>query len=206
MDVASAGAAVFGASWDLACRYVAILGTRGIECGLLGPREGERLWERHVLNSAALARIVPRDVNVVDVGSGAGLPGIPLAILRPDLRIVLLEPLLRRYTFLVEVVGELGLDDRVQVVRGRAEDLDQRFDVVVARAVAPLDRLIGWTKDLFAPDGCLLALKGSSARDEVDQARPRLRKLGLVAEVDEVTAGPGCAATTVIRVRRAAAA
>jgi len=196
------GAEVFGTSVDVVSRYVAILGTRGIECGLLGPREGERLWERHVLNSAVLATMVPQGVSVVDVGSGAGLPGIPLAILRPDLRIVLLEPLLRRYTFLVDVVGELGLADRVSVVRGRAEDLDDRFDVVVARAVAPLDRLVGWTKDLFGPDGCLLALKGGSAHDEVEQARPKLKKLGLVAEVHEASAAPGLEPTTVVRVSR----
>ena len=114
--------AVFPGAADLAARYVDLLATTGVEWGLIGPRETDRLWERHVFNSAALADLVPADVSVVDVGSGAGLPGIPLAIRRPDLRITLLEPLLRRATFLVQAVESLELTDRVEVVRARAED------------------------------------------------------------------------------------
>lgn len=148
-------------------RYVDILANRGIEWGLIGPREADRLWDRHVLNSAAMAELPAAGARVLDVGSGAGLPGIPLAIARPDLSVVLLEPLLRRYNFLVEAVAELELGDRVEVRRGRAEDLRESFEVVTARAVAPLGRLVGWTQQLFVPDGELLALKGSSAADEV---------------------------------------
>lgn len=159
------------------------------------------MWERHIFNSAAVARLPAQGARVVDVGSGAGLPGIPLAIARPDLSIVLLESLLRRASFLGEVVSELGLGDRVQVVRGRAEEFEERFDVVTARAVAPLDRLIGWTRHLFEPGGELLALKGSSASQEVRDARGLLRSAGLVAEVLDVQAAAGLEVTHVVRVR-----
>lgn len=139
---------------------------------------------------------------MVDIGSGAGLPGVPLALARVDLEVVLLEPLLRRYNFLTEVVAELGLPPRVSVLRGRAEDLDAHFDVVTARAVAPLERLIGWTKHLFLPGGQLLAMKGSSAPDEVAAANDLLRELRLVAEVLEVSAGADLESTNVVRVSR----
>ena len=111
---------LFGADVDTASAYAHLLASRGVEWGLIGPREVDRIWERHVLNSVAVSALVPEDATVVDVGSGAGLPGIPLAIARPDLRVTLLEPLQRRATFLVEVVDELGLGDRVRVIRGRA--------------------------------------------------------------------------------------
>src|SRR5919202_3232006 len=135
----NAAAEVFGDRLDQASRYVDILLNRGIEWGLVGPREGPRLWERHILNSAALSDLVPQGSSVADVGSGAGLPGIPLAILRPDLRVDLVEPLLRRVTFLTQAVDELGITDRVTVVRARAEDHRGAYDVVVARALAPLE-------------------------------------------------------------------
>ena len=183
-------------------RYIDILSGRGIDWGLLGPREAPRLFDRHVLNSVALADLIPRGVRVVDVGSGAGLPGIPLAIVRPDLEVTLLEPLLRRFTFLELAVDELGLGPRVDVVRGRAEDSPDSFDVVVARAVAPLRRLLGWTSDLFLPRGELLALKGSSAADEVDDARRELDRMGLRADVLRVRADQRAEPTTVVRVRR----
>ena len=118
--------AVFPGAADLATRYVELLATTGVEWGLVGPRETDRLWERHVFNSAALADLVPTDATVVDVGSGAGLPGIPLALRRPDLRVTLLEPLLRRATFLTQAVESLELTDRVEVVRARAEDHRRR--------------------------------------------------------------------------------
>src|SRR5829696_7297358 len=134
---------VFGDEFPLVNRYVDILATTGVEWGLIGPREAERLWDRHILNSAALSGLIAANSTVADVGSGAGLPGIPLALLRPDLRMTLVEPLLRRSTFLVEAVDELQLT-QVAVVRARAEEYTGRYDIVVARALAPLDRLIGW--------------------------------------------------------------
>ena len=183
-------------------RYIDILASRGIEWGLLGPREAPRLFDRHILNSVALAELIPQGSRVVDVGSGAGLPGVPLALVRPDLDVTLLEPLLRRHSFLEETVAELGLEDRVTVVRGRAEESKEHFDTVVARAVAPLGRLLGWTSSLFLPDGELLALKGSSADDEVAAARRDLARLGVGAEVLRVRADRRAAPTTVVRVRR----
>lgn len=182
--------------------YIDILANRGIEWGLLGPREAPRLFDRHILNSVALAELIPQGSRVVDVGSGAGLPGVPLALVRPDLDMTLLEPLLRRHSFLEETVAELGLEDRVTVVRGRAEESKEHFDTVVARAVAPLARLLGWTSSLFLPDGELLALKGSSADDEVAAARRDLARLGVGAEVLRVRADRRAAPTTVVRVRR----
>ena len=116
---------------------------------------------------------------MADVGSGAGLPGLPLALVRPDLRVVLVEPLLRRATFLAEAVAALGLGDRVEVLRGRAEDVRRSpVDVVTARAVAPLDRLAGWTLPLARVGGPLLALKGDGAAEEVDASLAALEKVG----------------------------
>ncbi len=190
-----ARADLFGSDAEAISQYVDILASRGIDWGLIGPREGDRLWERHVLNSVACADLFPTGVSVVDVGSGAGLPGIPLAILRPDLRVVLLESLLRRVTFLELAAAELGLADRVQVVRARAEEHRSTYDVVTCRAVAPLPRLVDWCAHLLAPDGRLIALKGSSAEAELAAARPRLRKARLVGEVHELPV-PGTAETT----------
>lgn len=178
-------AAVFGDDADVASRYVDILASRGIDWGLIGPREGDRLWDRHVLNSIAGADLFGAGCSVVDVGSGAGLPGIPLAILRPDLRVTLLESLLRRVNFLELAVDELGLGDRVDVVRARAEEHRGTFDVVTCRAVAPLPRLVGWCQPLLTPGGRLLALKGSSAVAELADAGPLLRKDRLTGRVHE---------------------
>ena len=136
---------------------------------------------------------------MVDVGSGAGLPGIPLAMLRPDLRVTLLEPLLRRVTFLSETVDALGLDDRVRVVRARAEEHAEQYDVVVARAVAPLGRLVGWCAPLRRPDGVILAIKGRSAADEVAEAGPVLAETGLAVELLSVRAHPSLEPATVVR-------
>lgn len=182
-------------------RYVDILADRGISWGLIGPREADRLWDRHILNSVAMADLVPDGVSVIDVGSGAGLPGIPLAIRRSDLQVTLLEPLLRRATFLDEAVTELGLGDRVRVVRARAEDHDGQYDVVTARAVAPLPRLLTWCLPLMGSVGELLALKGSSAASEIDQAKQILAKQRLHADVISVRAHPRAEATQVVRVR-----
>lgn len=195
--------AVFGDAGDQARRYVEILATTGVEWGLIGPRETDRLWERHVFNSAAVADLVPDGARVVDVGSGAGLPGIPLALRRPDLRLTLLEPLLRRATFLTQTVEALGLTDRVEVVRARAEDHTGAYDAVVSRALAPLPRLLGWCLPLTARDGVVLALKGRSAQEEVAQESTALARRRLTADVLTVRAHEGSEPTTVVRVRRA---
>ena len=160
-------------------RYADLLATEGVVRGLIGPREAPRLWERHLLNCAVLGDLVPPDATLADIGSGAGLPGLVLAIARADLQITLVEPLLRRTTFLEEVVVELGLTG-VEVVRGRAEALhgSRRFDVVTSRAVAPLGRLLDWSMPLVAPTGALVAMKGSSVRDEVEGARADLDRWG----------------------------
>lgn len=193
----------FPSSAEALKRYVDILSTRGIEWGLLGPREGDRLWSRHVANSLALADALPLGVAVADVGSGAGLPGIPVAIVRPDLRLTLIEPLLRRATFLSLAVEELGLQDRVTVVRGRAEETKERFDIVTCRAVAALEKLLKWTTPLFLPDGALVALKGESAEEEIQKAGKLLGSLRLEAKVLELRAAPGVEPTRAIRVAAA---
>lgn len=194
--------AVFPTASAEAARYVELLATAGVERGLIGPREAPRLWERHVFNSAALADLVGPDARVVDVGSGAGLPGVPLALRRPDLQVTLLEPLLRRATFLTEVVEDLGLGDRVRVVRARAEEHRETYDAVVSRALAPLPRLLGWCVPLAARGGEVLALKGRSASDEVAGSAAELAQRRLVAEVVEVRAHVGAEPATVVRVRR----
>jgi 16S rRNA (guanine527-N7)-methyltransferase len=171
---------VFGsARLPLAEEYAALLAHEGVVRGLIGPREAPRLWERHLLNCAVLAEAIPADASVCDIGSGAGLPGVVLAIVRPDLQITLVEPLLRRTTFLDEAVAHLGLSN-VRVVRGRAEDVQERhgFDVVTSRAVAPLERLLRWSMPLVAPHGALVAMKGSSVADEIVESRTTLRVLG----------------------------
>jgi 16S rRNA (guanine527-N7)-methyltransferase len=192
---------VYGARYPLISRYVDILTSTGVEWGLLGPRESDRVWDRHILNCAALSSLIAADSSVADVGSGAGLPGIPLALLRSDLRVTLIEPLLRRFTFLDETIEQLGIADRVQVVRSRAEDHHQSYDFVIARAVARLDRLIGWCDPLRAKGGVILALKGESASDEVVAAERQLKAAQLVAEVLSVRAHPLAEAATVLRLR-----
>lgn len=186
----------------LAERYVEWLVGAGVERGLLGPREADRIWPRHVLNCAVLADVLPAGCrSVCDLGSGAGLPGLVLAILRPDVPMVLLEPLLRRSTFLDEVVTDLGLD-HVQVVRARAEEYaagTPDHDAVVARAVAPLSRLVGWALPLLRPGGVLLALKGATAADEVRDARGALEG---VASTEVLRAEERGTVTHVVRVVR----
>jgi len=189
----------------LAERFAELLATDGVERGLIGPREAPRLWDRHLLNCAMLAEVVPPDVGVADLGSGAGLPGLVLAIARPDLRITLVEPLERRTTFLLEVVEALSLD-RVEVVRGRAETLHgtRVFDVVTSRALAPLDRLLAWSMPLVAPHGVLLAMKGRSLEDEIRDAAATLRRLRCTEpEVLELGAATGLSTTRAVRVAHA---
>jgi len=184
--------------------YADWLAGPGTERGLLGPREVERLWERHLLNCAVVGEAVPVGVTVADLGSGAGLPGIPLALARPDLQVTLVEPLLRRATFLHEVVAALGLT-RVEVVRSRGEELHGRrtFDIVTSRAVAPLERLLGWSVPLVAARGAVVAMKGASAADEVAAvtgAPGLLRRLGVQApEVVQVGAAVLSSPATVVR-------
>lgn len=177
----TAAAEVFGDRLAVAQRYEQLLAGPGVVRGLIGPREVDRLWDRHILNSAALAELIEPAARVVDIGSGAGLPGIPIAIARPDVRVTLVEPMLRRTEFLVEAVTELGL--AVTVVRGRAEDKSVRdavagADVVVSRAVAGLDKLSRWSLPLLRPGGRMLALKGERADDEVAEHRAAMTKLG----------------------------
>ena len=169
---------MFGVAWPQLLRYADLLTGPGVVRGLIGPREVPRLWERHLLNCAQIAPAFDRGSRVCDLGSGAGLPGIVLALVRPDLEVTLLEPLLRRTTFLEEAVGELGLDG-VRVVRGRAEArAGAAFDAVTARAVAPLDRLTRWALPLCRPGGRLVAMKGSTAAAELEAARDALQAAG----------------------------
>ena len=205
--VAPSGARrVFGVQgMVLAERYAELLATDGVLRGLIGPREAPRLWDRHLLNSAILGEVVAEGATVADVGSGAGLPGLALAIARPDLSVTLLEPLLRRTRFLDEAVESLGLGDRVEVVRGRAEELHGRrtWDVVTARAVAPLERLARWCLPLATAGGELVAMKGASAVDELEEAWPALRALGCPRPVvAELGAGVLAESTWVVRVAR----
>nr|WP_297423009.1 16S rRNA (guanine(527)-N(7))-methyltransferase RsmG [uncultured Actinotalea sp.] len=189
-------------------RYARALTDHGVLRGLLGPRELPRLWERHLLNSAAVAPLLPARGVVVDLGSGAGLPGIVLACLRPDLSFVLVEPMLRRSTWLHEVTGLVGLEN-VEVRRARAEELvgELVVDAVTARAVAPLDRLASWALPLCRQGGELLALKGDRAEEELHAARPQLHALGGDdGEVVRASVVPEVPSTAVIRVRRLQAA
>ncbi|OBA81838.1 16S rRNA (guanine(527)-N(7))-methyltransferase [Mycobacterium sp. 1164966.3] len=206
-DPPDAAAAVFGAKLPVVQRYADILASDGVERGLLGPHEVDRLWERHLLNSAVVAELLESGDRVVDIGSGAGLPGLPLAIARPDVEMVLLEPLLRRSEFLHEVVAELGLP--VEVVRGRAEERQVREriggqDVAVSRAVAALDKLTKWSMALLRPEGRMLAIKGERAHDEVREHRRVMAAAGAV-DVRVVTCGANYLAppATVVSARRA---
>lgn len=205
---------LLGDRTPLADRYADLLATKGIERGLLGPREAERIWDRHLLPSAALAELLPQNATVLDVGSGAGLPGLPLAIARSDLVVTLLEPMQRRCTFLEECVAALDLSN-VSVRRGRAEDVagDVTADVVTARAVARLPRLVALTIPLCRRGGTVLAVKGETVMDELAELDVRraggeltvptaLRRQGVDA-IDVVMAGYGMIdpPTTVVRVR-----
>lgn len=172
---------LFGDRLPAARRYAEHLATSGVEWGLVGPREASRVWERHVLNCAVVADLVPAGARVLDIGSGAGLPGIPLALVRPDLHIVLVEPLSRRVEWLQMVLADLELP--IEVERGRAEDAQVRrrwegADVVTSRAVAPLHRLAAWCLPLVRPGGMMLAVKGVSAPAEVERDTQAVAALG----------------------------
>jgi 16S rRNA (guanine527-N7)-methyltransferase len=178
-----AAEALFGTRVDRAQHYAEILAGAGVERGLLGPREVDRLWDRHILNSAAIAELLGVNERIADIGSGAGLPGIPLALARPDLRLTLIEPLLRRSEFLREVVDDLDLE--ITIVRGRAEDRSVRqqvgeMDAVVSRAVASLDKVTKWSLPLVCPDGRMVAIKGERAEEEIREHRRVMASLGAV--------------------------
>ena len=196
---------VFGSRAPLAHAFVHLLATDGIERGLLGPREVPRLWERHVLNCAVVGDLVAEGAEVADIGSGAGLPGVVLAIRRPDLQLTLVEPLLRRATFLEQAIDRLGLTN-VTVRRARAEELagDLRFDVVTSRAVAPLEKLLRWSLALTTADGQVLAIKGRSAADEV-AALGLPEEAGGLVQVVEIDVPQLVVPTTVVRVESALA-
>lgn len=199
--------AVFGAALPRLTAYAELLAGPGVERGLLGPREAPRLWDRHLLNCAGLAELIAAGAVVLDLGSGAGLPGVVLALHRPDVQVVLVEPLLRRTTFLEEVVQTLELRN-VLVRRCRAQELHGvvEVDVVTARAVAPLGRLAQWALPLLHPGGLLLALKGEQAAAELAEAMPALREAGAAAaEVVEVGSAELGTAARVVRVERGAA-
>jgi 16S rRNA (guanine527-N7)-methyltransferase len=205
-EVPPAATAVFGPATEAAARYVAMLAGDGVVRGLIGPREVPRLWERHVLNSAALAEAVPQGARVVDVGSGAGLPGVPLGLARPDVTLTLVEPMARRVEFLQDVVTTLEVPWRI--VRGRAEERSVvrtvgPVDVVTARAVAPLPRLVGWCRGLLAPGSQLIALVGARAAAEVPELVPELEAAGM-RDVHTRAVGVelGAAATTVVVMTR----
>lgn len=195
---------MFADHLSLAEKFARLLATDGVVRGLIGPREAPRLWERHLLNCAVLSDGIPDNASVCDIGSGAGLPGLVLAIRRPDLRLTLVEPLLRRTSFLSEAVAGLGLAN-VEVVRARAEDLHgvRDFDLVTSRAVAPLERLVGWSMPLVRRGGTMLAMKGASVQHEVEAASDVLRRVGAGA-IEVVTFGAGQIdpPTTAVRVER----
>ena len=172
---------MFGSALSDAIRYADLLVGAGVDRGLIGPRETGRIWERHLLNCAVVAEGIPPDASVVDVGSGAGLPGLALALVRPDIVMLLVEPLERRAEFLQEAVEILGLG-QVRVSRTRAEELGPvAADVVTARAVAPLGKLAGWCLPLLRCGGTLLALKGARAAHELAAAESVLRRTGATA-------------------------
>jgi 16S rRNA (guanine527-N7)-methyltransferase len=199
---AAAARTLFGPRLDLALAYAQALATAGVERGLIGPREAERIWERHLLNCAVLQELVPEGVELGDVGSGAGLPGIPLAIARPDLTVYLMEPMLRRTTWLREIIAELGLEN-VEIIRAKAHivaESGQHFDVVTSRAVAALPTLAEWSMPLVRKEGQLLAIKGDSAEAELAAASEVLAQLG-AASSEVVHCGESVLATPTTAVR-----
>lgn len=204
LDVARRARGFLGEGFGRVSAFADALVAEGVLRGLIGPRELPRLWERHLLNSAALLPYLPPAGTVVDVGSGAGLPGVVIACARPDLHVVLVEPMERRALWLTEVSESIGLTS-VEVVQRRAEELHGRLtaDVVTARAVAPLDRLMTWCFPLVRDGGSLLAMKGSRAQDEATEAAALIERLGGgPAEVLSAATISGVAPTTVVRVVR----
>jgi 16S rRNA (guanine527-N7)-methyltransferase len=174
--------AYFGENQGKIQTFATLLKTTGIEHGLIGPKEGDRIWERHIANCIPITTIIPNGVRLADIGSGAGLPGVVIALARPDLKVTLIEPLQRRVDFLNQVIAELELPTKV--VRGRAEAVKMQFEVVTARAVAPLEKLIQISWHMIPKGGCLLAIKGESATEEL--AATKLKK-GSTAKLHEIS-------------------
>ena len=198
--------ALLGPAHEQVLRYGGLLAEEGVLRGLIGPREVPRLWERHIVNCAAVASFLPASGTVVDVGTGAGLPGVILAAMRPELHIVLLEPMERRVTWLNEVVAALGLSS-AEVVRGRAEELHGTVhaDAVTARAVAPMDRLASWTLPLLRTGGVLVAMKGERAQEELDAATDVLAAMGgSPGQIVDAPTIPGMRPTRLVRVVKVA--
>ena len=175
---------LFGERGDKALRFADLLGTVGIERGLIGPSEANRIWDRHIENCYPISILCDERVTLTDVGSGAGLPGIVIALARPDLTITLIEPLKRRCDFLNEVVKELDLP--IEVIQSKAEGVKRGFHHVTARAVAPLERLIESTWHLIKPGGSLLAMKGERAQEEIDGLSATILKKPLSVELKEI--------------------
>lgn len=206
-DTPDVAAEIFGDNLEKAIAYHRSLATTGSERGFIGPREVPRLWDRHILNCAVIGEVMPEGATVADIGSGAGLPGIPLALARPDLKITLIEPLLKRSVYLGEVKQELGLDN-VTVIRGRAEEKSVRsalgkVDIVTSRAVAPLGRLTGWSLPLARIGGAMIAMKGSSVSEEITRDATEIKRAGGgEGEVLRVGEKYLSEATTLIRVPR----
>ena len=190
--------AYFKGREDQIQRYADLLKGAGIERGLIGPKEGDRIWERHIANCIPITTILPENVRLVDIGSGAGLPGIVIALARPDLKVTLVEPLQRRVDFLNEVVSELGLP--IEVIRGRAERVKKQFEIVTARAVAPLEKLINISWHMIPRGGSLKAMKGESAADEI--ASTALKK-GSTIQLHEISL-PNLPIARVIQVKKGA--
>ncbi len=190
--------AYFKGREDQIQRYAELLKGAGIERGLIGPKEGDRIWERHIANCIPITTILPENVRLVDIGSGAGLPGIVIALARPDLKVTLVEPLQRRGDFLNEVVAELGIP--IEVIRGRAERVKKQFEIVTARAVAPLEKLINISWHMIPKGGSLMAMKGESAAEEI--ALTTLKK-GSTAQLHEISL-PNLPIARVIQVKKGA--
>ncbi|WP_040422078.1 16S rRNA (guanine(527)-N(7))-methyltransferase RsmG [Corynebacterium lipophiloflavum] len=202
-SVPANASAVFSDRLSLAQAYHESLATVAASRGFIGPKEVERLWSRHLLNCAVISEAFDEGLEVADIGSGAGLPGIPLAIARPDLSVTLIEPLLKRSTYLSEVVDELGLEN-VTVVRGRAEEQSSAlFDVVTSRAVAPLGKLAGWSLPLVKPGGAMIAMKGESVAEELERDAAEIKRAkGGEAEIFTVGDNLLEQPTTLIRIPR----
>jgi 16S rRNA (guanine527-N7)-methyltransferase len=202
-ETETAAALLFGDRLELARTYAHALATTGAERGLIGPREVPRIWDRHLLNCVALTELIPPGVELADVGSGAGLPGLPIAIARPDITVFLIEPLLRRVVWLREIVLQLGLSN-VEIIRSRANavaETQRTFDVVTARAVAPLPALLDLCLPLVRAGGEFLAMKGDSAAEELVEAEGTLKQLGAVEWSVSVCGAHALATpTTVVRV------
>ena len=188
----------FQGSSDQIQAYADLLAGPGIERGLIGPKEGDRIWQRHIANCIPITTLIPNGVRVADIGSGAGLPGIVIALARPDLKVTLIEPLSRRVDFLNEVIEELGLS--IEVIRARSEVVKKQFEIVTARAVAPLERLISISWHMIPRGGSLLAIKGESAQEELDKSK---LKKGSTAQLHQINL-PNLPVARVVEVRKGA--